>query len=91
MPRPPCLAAAASTSSGNAAEAALCGPTDEDPPVRFGLRQGNAERLCRSILDHGEQRLASLRIVSGVQGEPWQPIVSLRSGAPRSAPDELGT
>ena len=29
---------------------------------------------------------ASLRAVSGVQGEPCRPIVSLRSGAPRPVP-----
>jgi hypothetical protein len=42
----------------NRAEAALCGPTGEDPPVRFGLSRGQAERLCRAALDQPDRHAA---------------------------------
>ncbi len=42
----------------NGAEAALCGPAGEDPPVRFGLSAGQAERLCRAALDQPDRHAA---------------------------------
>jgi hypothetical protein len=42
----------------NGSEAALCGPSGEDPPVRFGLSQGQAERLCRAALDQPDRHAA---------------------------------
>jgi hypothetical protein len=42
----------------NGSEAALCGPAGEDPPVRFGLSRGQAERLCRAALDQPDRHAA---------------------------------
>jgi len=41
----------------NGAEAALCGPAGEDPPVRW-LNPGQAERLCRAALDQPDRHAA---------------------------------
>jgi hypothetical protein len=40
------------------AEAALCGPAGEDPPVRFELSQDQAERLCRAALGQPDRHAA---------------------------------
>jgi hypothetical protein len=42
----------------NGVEAALCGPTGEAPPVRFGIDRGQAERLCRAALDQPDRHTA---------------------------------
>lgn len=38
--------------------AAICGPAGEDPPVRFDLDRGQAERLCRAVLDQPDRHAA---------------------------------
>jgi hypothetical protein len=59
----------------NGVEAALCGPTGEAPPVRFGVNREQAERLCRAALDQPNrhsalgflsQALPSLETVPGL-------------------------
>jgi hypothetical protein len=40
------------------AEAVLCGPAGDDPPVRFGIDRGQAERLCRAALDQPDRHAA---------------------------------
>ena len=76
---------------GRRATLALCfGMLGKEALGEFGDRRRSVGPSCRRPgpprLDHAEQRLASLRAVSGVQGEPCRPIVSLRSGAPRPPP-----
>jgi hypothetical protein len=39
-------------------KAALCGPTGEDPPVRYDIDQGQVERLCRAALDQPDRHSA---------------------------------
>jgi hypothetical protein len=39
-------------------KAALCGPAGEDPPVRYDIDQGQAERLCRAALDQPDRHSA---------------------------------
>jgi hypothetical protein len=39
-------------------EAALCGPSGDDPPVRTGIDRGQAERLCRAALDQPDRHTA---------------------------------
>jgi hypothetical protein len=39
-------------------KAALCGPAGEDPPVRFGVDGGQAERLARAALDQPDRHAA---------------------------------
>jgi hypothetical protein len=38
--------------------AALCGPAGDDPPVRFGVDRGQAERLCRAALEQPDRHVA---------------------------------
>jgi hypothetical protein len=38
--------------------AALCGPAGEQPPVRFDIDAGQAERLCRAVLDQPDRHAA---------------------------------
>lgn len=37
---------------------AVCGPTGDDPPVRFDIDKGQAERLCRAALDQPDRHAA---------------------------------
>lgn len=79
----------------NGAEAALCGPSGEDPPVRFGLSRGQAERLCRAALDQPDrhaalaflaQALPSLETrVPGLCNEGLFALHALEVDAPRRA------
>jgi hypothetical protein len=39
-------------------KAAICGPSGEDPPVRFDLDVGQAERLCRAALEQPDRHAA---------------------------------
>jgi hypothetical protein len=39
-------------------KAALCGPAGDDPPVRIGVDRGQAERLCRAVLDQPDRHAA---------------------------------
>jgi hypothetical protein len=42
----------------NGTATALCGPTGEAPPVRFGVNREQAERLCRTALDQPDRHTA---------------------------------
>jgi hypothetical protein len=39
-------------------KSALCGPAGEDPPVRFDIDRGQAERLCRAALERPDRHAA---------------------------------
>lgn len=81
------------------AEAALCGPAGEDPPVRFGVDPGQAERLCRAALEQPDrhaalafvaQALPSLdTAIPGVRNEGLFALHALETDAQRR-PEWLG-
>lgn len=76
-----------------AEEATVCGPTGDDPPVRFGVDRGQAERLCRAALDQPDrhaalafvdQALPSLDTdVPGLRNEGLFALHALTADAPR--------
>jgi hypothetical protein len=59
-------------------EAALCGPAGEDPPVRFGVDLGQAERLCRAALELPD-RHAALSFVAQALPSLDTPMPGLRN------------
>lgn len=87
-------------SSPGSAEAALCGPAGEDPPVRW-LNPGQAERLCRAALDQPDrhaalaflaQALPSLETrIPGLCNEGLFALHALETDAPRRAEWQAAT
>lgn len=59
-------------------DAALCGPSGEDPPVRFGVDPGQAERLARAALDQPD-RHAALAFLSQALPSLDTPVPGLRN------------
>lgn len=76
-------------------QAAICGPTGEQPPVHYDLNVGQTERLCREALRLPD-RHAALRFLSqalpslataipGVRNEGLLALHELEHGAPQRA------
>lgn len=58
--------------------AALCGPAGDDPPARFGIDRGQAERLCRAALDQPD-RHAALAFLAQALPSLDTPVPGLRN------------
>lgn len=58
--------------------AALCGPVGENPPVRYDIDLGQAERLCATLLDQPD-RHAALNFVAQALPSLDTPVPGLRN------------